>query len=937
MPEAGGHQVSSETIACPRFRLRSAAGRALTIAVIATVAAAGAITAPVVSAGPASAASASDWDPGYIVSDANFYDGSALGAGAVQSFLQSRNSGCLAGATCLLNFAQSTPNMPGTNYCSPISGVAGESAASIIARVGAACRISQKTLLVLVEKEQGLISSRAPSQYALTHPTGFSCPDTAPCDPAFAGFFYQIYYAARQFQIYRAFPNSFNYKARAVNNVLFSPAACGSAPVYIANDATAALYIYTPYQPNAAALANMYGTGDACSSYGNRNFWRLWSDWFGSPTGGPLTVVQVAGSPQIYLIGSGRRYTFPSPEMLAQYANFGAPVIISQTQLNGYADGGPVQRAIADTNGAVWLIDSGWRFHFVSCQQLVDYGLGCSGIPVISASALAGRFVNAGDLQSVVQLPDRSKWLMQGGVRHEVPDQSVLAPYGISGAVSGLSNFSIGSVQLGPPVVGPGLYTDGSTYVTIGKNGTAYGIPDGSLSAGLGYRIQPESFQRLPVSAGPVPSRIADGPHDYLLSQTGRLEVSPSTYGGASLFTAVPTGASAGIPLAGSAAGAHFVRAKSGAPTYLASGGYLAPVSDADVSWISSAYGVNSRIWLVADAALTGIDRLTSQPFTVVRATGTSDQFLVTGQQRYPIPASLVTLYAQVAPVQDITPAQLAAYTLSRPAQRGIRGSDGAYYLLDAGKFFRFSGCAQVADYGMNCDALPLVSNSQLTRLASGGNLQDLSKLGDGSIWLLQGGQRRETPVPSVLAVFGIPSTVSNVSNELLAERVVGQPVLGGGVITDGQGNYRAVGSGGIFGITTAAAAGQVAVSATRLQAASFALAPAASVLPLRAASDGRYFIAVDGGWLEVSAPGYGGVAQFTPAPSKAWTGLPVRGSQPSAHFIRERSSPQVYLASGGVLSVVTNPDALNFIARTYGVPTVVWVAADGALQGLAH
>ena len=43
----------------------------------------------------------------------------------------------------------------------------------------------------------------------------------------------------------------------------------------IENRATAALYYYTPFTPNAAALANLGGTGDACLSYGNRNFWLL--------------------------------------------------------------------------------------------------------------------------------------------------------------------------------------------------------------------------------------------------------------------------------------------------------------------------------------------------------------------------------------------------------------------------------------------------------------------------------------------------------------------------------------------------------------------------------------------------------------------------------------------------------------------------------------
>ena len=103
---------------------------------------------------------------------------------------------------------------------------------------------------------------------------GMACPDTAPCDERYYGFFNQVYGAARQLKVYGldSFFNS--YPVGRTSNVLYHPnAACGSAPVYIANKATAALYYYTPYQPNQAALNAGYGTGDGCSSYGNRNFY----------------------------------------------------------------------------------------------------------------------------------------------------------------------------------------------------------------------------------------------------------------------------------------------------------------------------------------------------------------------------------------------------------------------------------------------------------------------------------------------------------------------------------------------------------------------------------------------------------------------------------------------------------------------------------------
>ncbi|MFC7431110.1 MULTISPECIES: hypothetical protein [unclassified Agrococcus] len=250
------------------------------------------------SAPPAQAADARNFDAGNIISDANFYDGGSMTTSQIQSFMQQRRPDCAAGYTCLPQYAQATPAMAANRYCSAMAGSGSESAASIVARVGAACGVSPRVLLVLLEKEQSLVTHRSPNGTRYSSATGFACPDTAPCDSSFGGFFYQVYYAARQFQVYRAFPGSYNHQPAAWNNILFHPnSACGTSRVYVANQATAGLYNYTPYQPNAAALGNLYGTGDACSAYGNRNFWRIFSDWFGDPrgplAGDPSPIVRI--------------------------------------------------------------------------------------------------------------------------------------------------------------------------------------------------------------------------------------------------------------------------------------------------------------------------------------------------------------------------------------------------------------------------------------------------------------------------------------------------------------------------------------------------------------------------------------------------------------------------------------------------------------------
>lgn len=223
----------------------------------------------------------SSFDPGYIISDAVFFNSGVMSLGQVQSFLSASVPTCASGYTCLKSYTQSTWTRAADAYCRTYEGRSNESAASIIHRVAQACGINPQVLLVLLQKEQGLVTSTAPSESRYRSATGYGCPDTAPCDAQFYGFFNQVYKAAWQFKRYAA--GGFTYRVGA-NSILYHPnAACGRGTVQIRNQATANLYNYTPYQPNGAALANLYGTGDGCSSYGNRNFWRIFWDWFGSP------------------------------------------------------------------------------------------------------------------------------------------------------------------------------------------------------------------------------------------------------------------------------------------------------------------------------------------------------------------------------------------------------------------------------------------------------------------------------------------------------------------------------------------------------------------------------------------------------------------------------------------------------------------------------
>jgi hypothetical protein len=230
------------------------------------------------------------FDPGYILSDEVLSDSRSLTEAEVQAFIAEQAPGCAftSATTCLRAYRSDLPARPASagGQCAALEDESDALASRIVFRVARACQINPKVLLVMLQKEQGLITAVSPTYRAYRVAMGYGCPDSAACDTEFYGFAAQVYRAAEQLRSYLLDPGYWRYRVGPVA-VKFSPeVTCGAAVVNIRNQATAALYNYTPYQPNAAALADPHGQGDACSSYGNRNFWVLFTEWFGSPAAG---------------------------------------------------------------------------------------------------------------------------------------------------------------------------------------------------------------------------------------------------------------------------------------------------------------------------------------------------------------------------------------------------------------------------------------------------------------------------------------------------------------------------------------------------------------------------------------------------------------------------------------------------------------------------
>lgn len=221
---------------------------------------------------------------GNIISDADLHNSGAMSEQQIRDFINEWNAGCRPGADgtpCLSEWRGEVPSFPEDQYCWAFEG-GNMDAASVIYRAAQACEMNPQALLVILQKEQGLItaSSRNLQPFRYRSAMGYACPDHGDCDPEFSGFPRQVYYAARQFQKYRISPEKYSYQGGQAQSVPFhANKQCGSAEVFMENQATASLYNYTPHQPNQAALSGREGP---CSSWGNLHFYAYWNAWFGS-------------------------------------------------------------------------------------------------------------------------------------------------------------------------------------------------------------------------------------------------------------------------------------------------------------------------------------------------------------------------------------------------------------------------------------------------------------------------------------------------------------------------------------------------------------------------------------------------------------------------------------------------------------------------------
>lgn len=461
--------------------------------------------------GEVEALTGSDFKPGRIIDDAIFYNNHTMDPNQIQRFLDAKVPVCdtwharYTGSsgtvydppfTCLNQYQENTDskennigrlNSDGTPYNVP----GGKSAAQIIWEAGQVYGINPQVILVMLQKESGIITDDWPVTWQYRTAMGYACPDTAPCNEQYYGFYNQVSSAAWQLKRYYENPDSYNFKAGVSRYIGYNPnSSCGGSSVFLENSATAALYNYTPYQPNDATLSNLTDTNPGgtapCGAYGNRNFWWFFNKWFGSSYG---SLFRTADSPSLFYTNGHYKFIVPSAQLISEYGFSLADVrFVSTDELNAIPLAplplsqslGQVVKSESDSDadgGAVYLVSGGYKIPIGTISQLSDLGAVSDNIHYLPLLSIE-RLLTAPSLSNYIKGSDNSIYKLESGKYRAIFELSKLNQLNPSGKLTSLSDYTLSGLPFGTPIV------DG-VYVIIG--------PDSGVRAyeGSSYYVVP--------------------------------------------------------------------------------------------------------------------------------------------------------------------------------------------------------------------------------------------------------------------------------------------------------------------------------------------------------------------------------------------------------------------------------------------------------------
>jgi hypothetical protein len=247
--------------------------------------------------------------------------------------------------------------------------------AEAISKAAANNGIAPQFLLAHIQKESSLIDDPSPSQHRIDYALGYGCADNGSCDPATRGFTTQVRLAA---QAFRGYLDSLRTRGTTISGWrVGSPKRTGAArdrsnpadsgweaingkPVYVTpqNEATAALYTYTPWVGGHTQVTN----GVERSIGGNALFWNIWNRYFRRiyPDG---SLLKISGSNDVWLIQRGERRRFSSQLAFLSSYDPSRVITVRREDVEFFSVGPPIRFAnfslLRAPNGGVYLLANG--------------------------------------------------------------------------------------------------------------------------------------------------------------------------------------------------------------------------------------------------------------------------------------------------------------------------------------------------------------------------------------------------------------------------------------------------------------------------------------------------------------------------------------------------------------------------------------------------
>lgn len=902
-----------------------------------------------VETGIVQAAAVAGFNPENIISDALFYDGNAMSSAEIQAFLDAKIGSCSNGK-CLnvLNVSISSRDawysaVTGDLVCSSLQGGTMRTS-ELIYRVQVACGISAKAILVTLQKEQGLTTSSAPSDWNLQAAMGASCPDTSPCDPAYSGVGPQIVQGVRQLKIYKA--GRFG-KQPGVNFIGYSPnAACGGTNLNIQNYATAALYNYTPYQPNAASLAAGWGLGDGCSSYGNRNFFNYYTSWFGSTQFADGGLYNVGAD--IYLMTAGKRYHVTAADWPAYQAAFGNPSPVSASLLNGATtDAGDATRYLRNNSTlVVAYLDGGTTHRFSSCTLVSAWGGACgSGLTNVGPEVFS-RLGAGSEMTTFARLT-------AGGRIHAISGTSLVPyfdaralkegagvtdPYAAVMSAATVRTYKIDRLRF---ATGQLVRMRGDERVwAVADGGRLLYVPSFGVTSDIGLNgaVVEVSSDDLAgfTQSGTLSAVVACGGKTYLAA-SGTLY----PFSDASGFSASDLGSAVcgTLKLSTDAPQKIFAQASGTAEVYVLEGGVRRHVTSRQ-KLSELAGSASPRVLTVSSASLTPIPigpaYLSVAAGVPIQGVGEAPVWLPIGSGGLlHVPSFGVTEDLGI-PRSSVTsvPASVVASLPKAGTLSPIVSCGGAVYLAASGTLYRFSNAAgfTASDLGPAvCGVLTLSPDAPQRIFAR--------VSGTAEVYLLENGSRAHvTSMAKLVELAGTSSPrVLNVTAGTLAQFPLGDPQVSVTVGTPIQATGEApvwlpIEGARILHVPSFGVTEDLGIARS-----SVVSVPAAVVASFTQAGTLSPIVRC-GGTVYVAASGtlfaFADATGFTPSDlgAGACAKLTLSADAPQAVFLRVSGTAEVYVLQGGERRHVTSMSALVRLAGTAS-PRVLTVTSGSLAQ----